>query len=528
MKLNVRFSESKQSFDAKFGEIQQVSDGGYDRGYADGKTDGYVEGKTDGYNDGREDGYEDGKQDGYQSGKSDGLSEGYDNGYADGQDSMVDESKIIEKTVTGYGVVSVNDVSEIPHEVEVKLSGAAGKNLADFNAMAEYFALNQTGVSIVTFDGKRCLRIQNAQDSVRIYMPNKLARSIRFDAYAEGDNPPGSFFTVGCTNGDFWVQRLSSYTWKHVSKSAPNDGTIEYLQLYTDTDTPIYIDIDSFMFSASVPAEDYEPYTEDFSGKKVIVHGDNGKRIEYTANHDGVNVNSISPNMTVEVQGNISMTYRKSYGMNLEHNRFWDGIFSGKNWQNRFYGASWNDNTFYPNQDIKPVGYANDMFGLCEITDLAGRLRECGVVLDTSGITARSDKMFSYAGKLTTVPYLDVRHANYSAGNLNGMFQYCYKLKTIEGIQIADDGSTVMGTSIFTECRELENVTFYGMIGGGHALSFKYSPLLSHDSIMNVLNALKDLNGEGKTQTLTLGETNLAKLTDGEKSIATEKGWSLA
>lgn len=36
MKLNVAFSETNQSFNAAFGELQTASDGGYDRGYLDG------------------------------------------------------------------------------------------------------------------------------------------------------------------------------------------------------------------------------------------------------------------------------------------------------------------------------------------------------------------------------------------------------------------------------------------------------------------------------------------------------------
>ena len=40
---------------------------------------------------------------------------------------------------------------------------------------------------------------------------------------------------------------------------------------------------------------------------------------------------------------------------------------------------------------------------------------------------------------------------------------------------------------------------------------------------MSIINALKS----GVTQTLTLGTDNLAKLTDTEKAIATEKGWTL-
>ena len=48
---------------------------------------------------------------------------------------------------------------------------------------------------------------------------------------------------------------------------------------------------------------------------------------------------------------------------------------------------------------------------------------------------------------------------------------------------------------------------------------------LTHDSIMVVINGLQTVT---ETQTLTLGSTNLAKLTDEEKQIATDKGWTLA
>lgn len=36
MTLNVTFSESNQSFDSTFGEVHNISDGGYERGYAEG------------------------------------------------------------------------------------------------------------------------------------------------------------------------------------------------------------------------------------------------------------------------------------------------------------------------------------------------------------------------------------------------------------------------------------------------------------------------------------------------------------
>ena len=48
---------------------------------------------------------------------------------------------------------------------------------------------------------------------------------------------------------------------------------------------------------------------------------------------------------------------------------------------------------------------------------------------------------------------------------------------------------------------------------------------LTHDSLMVVINGLQTVT---TTQTLTLGSANLAKLTDDEKKVATDKGWTLA
>ena len=50
-------------------------------------------------------------------------------------------------------------------------------------------------------------------------------------------------------------------------------------------------------------------------------------------------------------------------------------------------------------------------------------------------------------------------------------------------------------------------------------------PKLTHDSLMVVINGLQTVTS---TQTLTLGSTNLAKLTEADKKIATDKGWTLA
>ena len=52
---------------------------------------------------------------------------------------------------------------------------------------------------------------------------------------------------------------------------------------------------------------------------------------------------------------------------------------------------------------------------------------------------------------------------------------------------------------------------------------------LDHDSLVNILKGLYNLSGNGKpSQKLVLGSQALAKLTDAEKAIATNKGWTLS
>jgi flagellar biosynthesis/type III secretory pathway protein FliH len=52
MKLNLKFKENSQKFDLKFGQVQMVSDGGYERGYGEGYAKGEIDGFQKGYDEG--------------------------------------------------------------------------------------------------------------------------------------------------------------------------------------------------------------------------------------------------------------------------------------------------------------------------------------------------------------------------------------------------------------------------------------------------------------------------------------------
>lgn len=101
------------------------------------------------------------------------------------------------------------------------------------------------------------------------------------------------------------------------------------------------------------------------------------------------------------------------------------------------------------------------------------------------------------------------------------MFSNCYSLTTLDMSGCDFSAVTNMG-SMFYYCSALVNL-YIDVIPV--SISFKESTLLSYESLLRILNALTEVT---TTQTLTLGTTNLAKLTDEEKAIATEKGWTLA
>lgn len=62
-----------------------------------------------------------------------------------------------------------------------------------------------------------------------------------------------------------------------------------------------------------------------------------------------------------------------------------------------------------------------------------------------------------------------------------------------------------------------------------NGIDFSTDTSLTRESLVSFLNALKNYSGvSGTTYKITLGSTNLAKLTTADKNIATQKGWVLA
>ena len=192
------------------------------------------------------------------------------------------------------------------------------------------------------------------------------------------------------------------------------------------------------------------------------------------------------------------------------------------------YNSYWDENNFYPKYDLVCVGDASKMFYAWENgkgtqnMDLKQRLEECGVVLDTSRATSLTSA-FNYC-KITVIPTIDMSSLTGDAAKQ--IFANSWgATHTIEKVIVNEN---VTPNNWFLNAEGLENITFEGVLG--KTMNISSCTKLTHESIMSILNVLKDYSEDtsGTTYTLTLGTTNLAKLTDAEKAIATQKGWTLA
>jgi len=128
------------------------------------------------------------------------------------------------------------------------------------------------------------------------------------------------------------------------------------------------------------------------------------------------------------------------------------------------------------------------------------------------------DDMFYNCTSLTTIPQFDTTNL-YSA---QLMFGGCSQLISLP---LFDFTKAEQLRSMLLACSEL--VELGGFTNLAVNLDLSSSRKLSVDSLMNVINQAKDLS-ETDNATLTLGTTNIAKLTEEQIAIASAKGWTLA
>ena len=169
---------------------------------------------------------------------------------------------------------------------------------------------------------------------------------------------------------------------------------------------------------------------------------------------------------------------------------------------------------FYANQTLKSfkgnlysILCGSYMFYLCK--NLTSFTSDLSSLIDGSS-------MFRDCSKLTSwnidLPMLT---------NGNNMFYGCTSLTSFT----SNLSSLTNGYEMFSGCNSLTNVTLSGSLNC-NSLSFSGSLKLTVDSLVNIINVLVDRTGQDG-YTLRLGSTNLAKLSEEQKAVATNKNWTL-
>ena len=232
--------------------------------------------------------------------------------YKAGQSSMVDESKLIPKTVSG-SYISVDDVSEIPHEVKCNISGVdnpesvsvtrCGKNLCpindrtfttsmwkEFNPPLPAGTYTMSGKFATEHpDNKFMVLFQNADRA------NATNAHLLFDVSDNGQYSR-SFIAYEPISWIFWY-------------AADNYGNAYNYKA----------SIANFQLTRGTTVLPYEPY--------------NGQTLTPATDGTIEGMTSVPPYMNIfaDTEGvNIEAKYNKSYGIQIERERFYNDFKQGK------------------------------------------------------------------------------------------------------------------------------------------------------------------------------------------------------
>lgn len=140
---------------------------------------------------------------------------------------------------------------------------------------------------------------------------------------------------------------------------------------------------------------------------------------------------------------------------------------------------------------------------------------------------------FSNNSYLSTLPSYDFNNAI----NCSSMFNTCLNLSVVP---LLDLGKCTNVSNMFSRDRSLKTLGGFKDLGkaylttrsanyGDYKLDLSASTVITHDSLMNVINNLYDIASAGvQPQQLVIGSTNLAKITEEEIAIAQTKGWTVS
>lgn len=186
-------------------------------------------------------------------------------------------------------------------------------------------------------------------------------------------------------------------------------------------------------------------------------------------------------------------------------------INSLTNISSMFFGSIITDFSFLNNWDVSKV------------TNMQGMFQDASLeTLTIDGWTTLNDctmrQMFMQNANLKS---LSIKNGNIPVNSIIYLLHSCTKLTDLDlsGVDLANcSGLTQWDYAA-------HNITnFVSFKNISTSIDFSTNSKLTHDSLLSIINNLSTVS---TTQTLTIGSTNLAKLSSDEIVIATNKGWTV-
>lgn len=211
-------------------------------------------------------------------------------------------------------------------------------------------------------------------------------------------------------------------------------------------------------------------------------------------------------------------------GKKSQYDEFWDAIqeYGNKTDYTYAYTNFKYHELFYPKYSMQPytLNTAFWSFGRKEsnpekYVDLVERFDNRGLVLDTSKCTN-----FSSTFMWANIKRIGIFDLTSASSALSSTFGYG-AIINIDKLIVNEN--TPFTSNTFQNQAALEEIRFEGVIGVN--INFQWSTKLSHESLMSIINSLKDNGGTDTWKVITLGAENIAKLSAEELLIMRQKQW---
>jgi hypothetical protein len=185
-------------------------------------------------------------------------------------------------------------------------------------------------------------------------------------------------------------------------------------------------------------------------------------------------------------------------GKKAQHREFWENFVSGRSIDMSYAFYGWNASAFYPKVNMAPYQTGRMFYSFNSASkepfNLKERLEECGVTVDFS-LSTNVAYMFSgsYISDLPELKFIN-------ASKLEGLFNLCTCLETIEKLVLKDDGTQTFVTATFN-ATALKHIEIEGKIGTD--ITFQVCPL-TVTSMKSIITHLVNYSGTDKAYTYTV------------------------